>query len=149
MSAARERFHAFHRDVREIYVDMAKWTVYLLLMAVFAATIVVIEVTLLDSQSNGDQLVQLLRVEHARDQQNTAKFASNQEKMLDFQALQQAKMDRILNFVRTHPGKQIPARLLTEIPPPVLQKIATPGASGTKKAVPPKGRKAQKRNVQR
>lgn len=82
-----------------------------------------------------------LKAQAAAGQANTAKFAANQAAMLRFQAEELAWTRRLLNFVRTHPGKPIPASFLVAPAPPVLQRISTSKRSGQpKKARHPKRR---------
>jgi hypothetical protein len=96
-----------------------------------------------------------LKAEHGTDQANTAIFLANQAAGLRFQAEELAWTRRLLNFVRTHPGQQIPASLLAAPSAPVLQRITpTPHRTSapsrtspaTHHAAPPKKHRSHKKH---
>lgn len=96
------------------------------------------------AQAQVHELISLLKAESdelkakdVADEANLVRFATNQRRMLDFQAAEIAWTRRILNFIRTHPGQQVPASFLDSPNPPVLLRISAP-KSGRKKAVTPK-----------
>lgn len=141
---------------RDLYTHRAKWTVAILGMVLMVLVFVFLEVTLLSSQSTGDHLVAQLKTEHASDEAHITEFttvvtglesvitnleasaeksAANQAAQSRWEAAETARFGRLVNFVRTHPGRPIPSNLLVPVPRPTLQKTTADPLKGSSKSV--------------